>query len=144
MQARICRAKKRNNKGEDGAIEIGEILPFLEHELHRQLISKLKLRGMNALFFFRMQVGLNHNSCICVLLPRLFYQISINDDMIIGVGTGTGLCLAALPVPSAMQFLEVSLMLICIVLSDLVHLNITSIHALLILGHRRKAVHKRG
>ena len=87
VQARICRSKKRTHCGEEGAAEIGDVLPFLEYEVHRQLIGKLKLRGLNALFCFRM-------------------QISVGENMIVGVGTGTGLCLAALPVPPPMQFLE--------------------------------------
>ena len=33
-------------------------------------------------------------------------QISVGENMITGVATGTGLCLAALPVPPPMQFLE--------------------------------------
>ena len=36
--------------------QISEALPFLEYEVHRQLVNKLKLHGMNALFNFRFTV----------------------------------------------------------------------------------------
>ena len=72
IQARVCRPKKRTHRGEEGAVEIGDVLPFLENEIHRQLISKLKLRGMNALFFFRMQVS-HRTLCICGMMSLCRY-----------------------------------------------------------------------
>jgi hypothetical protein len=56
IQVRVCRPKKRTHRGEEGATEIGETLPFLEYEIHRRLLRKLQLRGMNALFSLRIQV----------------------------------------------------------------------------------------
>ena len=32
-------------KGENNAKEISEALPFVEYEIHRQLINKLKMKG---------------------------------------------------------------------------------------------------
>ena len=56
IQARVCRMKKRSHRGEDGAAEIADVIPFLEYDIHRQIISKLRLKGYNALLYFRMQV----------------------------------------------------------------------------------------
>ena len=36
----------RDLKGENNAKEISEALPFVEYEIHRQLINKLKMKGM--------------------------------------------------------------------------------------------------
>lgn len=46
---------KRDCKSELNAREISDGLPFLEYELNRQLMNKLRIKGMNALF------GLNVN-----------------------------------------------------------------------------------
>ena len=48
IQARVCRnqhAQKRNASKEDYAIQVGDSLPFLEHELHQQLMNKMKVGG---------------------------------------------------------------------------------------------------
>lgn len=76
IQARVCRSK-RECKGETCAKEISDVcfqiinylstksnilyvqsLPFLEYELHRQLLTKLKIKGMNALFNISIQSNL--------------------------------------------------------------------------------------
>jgi len=79
VQARVCRAK-RDSHGEASAKEIGDALPFLEYELHRQLISKLKFKGMNCLF----------NLCI---------DVSVGENMLTGIATGTGCFVLGLPTP---------------------------------------------
>ncbi len=53
---RLCRTKKKA-QGEGNATIISNLLPFLEYELHTQLMNKLKLRGMNALFGLRIQIS---------------------------------------------------------------------------------------
>jgi len=55
VQARVCRVKK-NLQGEASATAVSEALPFLEFDLHRQLMYKLKIYGKNALFGLRLQV----------------------------------------------------------------------------------------
>ncbi|XP_023232164.1 C2 domain-containing protein 5-like [Centruroides sculpturatus] len=80
IQARVCRVKK-DGKGEQNAKEISDSLPFLEYELHRQLLNKLKVKGMNGLFGLKVQV-------------------SVGEKMLIGIATGTGAYLTALPSPS--------------------------------------------
>ncbi|XP_037828896.1 C2 domain-containing protein 5 [Lucilia sericata] len=79
LQAQVVRAKK-DLRSELNAKEISDGLPFLEYELHRVLINKLKAKGMNAIFGLKVQV-------------------SIGERMIALVATGTALFITALPVP---------------------------------------------
>ena len=43
IQARVLRLKK-DLKGEHDAREVSDALPFLEYEMHRQLVNKLKVK----------------------------------------------------------------------------------------------------
>lgn len=83
VQARVCRAK-RDWRGESSAKEIGDALPFLEYELHRQLFTKLKFKGLNCLF-------------------NLSVDISIGENMLTGIATGTGCFVLGLPAPDPPQ-----------------------------------------
>ena len=55
VAARVCRLKKKE-KGENNATAVSEAIPFLEYDVHRQLMNKLKIRGMNAVFGLSMQL----------------------------------------------------------------------------------------
>ncbi|XP_059362874.1 C2 domain-containing protein 5 isoform X9 [Carassius carassius] len=83
IQARLCRTKKKA-QGEGNATAISSLLPFLEYELHTQLMNKLKLRSMNALFGLRI-------------------QISVGETMLLGLASATGVYLTALPSPGGIQ-----------------------------------------
>uniref|UniRef100_A0A3B1ID34 C2 domain-containing protein 5 n=1 Tax=Astyanax mexicanus TaxID=7994 RepID=A0A3B1ID34_ASTMX len=83
IQARLCRTKKKA-QGEGNATSISNLLPFLEYELHTQLMNKLKLRSMNALFGLRI-------------------QISIGENMLLGLASATGVYLTPLPSPGGIQ-----------------------------------------
>ncbi|PFX32665.1 C2 domain-containing protein 5 [Stylophora pistillata] len=83
LQARVCRTKKKD-KGEANADIVSSILPFLEYELHQQLLNKLKVKGMNALF-------------------RLHLQISVGESLIIGTASSTAVFLEALPTPPLLK-----------------------------------------
>lgn len=83
LQARVCRTKKKE-KGEANADIVSSILPFLEYELHQQLLNKLKVKGMNALF-------------------GLHLQISVGESLIVGTASSTALFLAALPTPPLLK-----------------------------------------
>ncbi|XP_041113379.1 C2 domain-containing protein 5 isoform X8 [Polyodon spathula] len=83
IQARLCRLKKKA-QGEANATAISNLLPFIEYELHTQLMNKLKLRGMNALFGLRI-------------------QISVGENMLVGLASATGVYLTALPTPGGIQ-----------------------------------------
>ncbi|XP_072097879.1 C2 domain-containing protein 5 isoform X15 [Mobula birostris] len=83
IQARLCRQKKKT-QGEANATAISNLLPFMEYELHTQLMNKLKLRGMNALFGLRV-------------------QIAVGENMLMGLASATGLYVTALPSPGGIQ-----------------------------------------
>ncbi|XP_068507221.1 C2 domain-containing protein 5 isoform X9 [Syngnathus scovelli] len=83
IQARLCRLKKRA-QGEVNATAISNLLPFMEYELHTQLMNKLKLHSMNALF-------------------GLHIQISVGENMLLGLASATGVYLTALPTPGGIQ-----------------------------------------
>uniref|UniRef100_A0A2M4AC52 Putative ca2+-dependent phospholipid-binding protein n=1 Tax=Anopheles triannulatus TaxID=58253 RepID=A0A2M4AC52_9DIPT len=79
IQAQSCRIK-RDLKSEANGKEISDALPFLEYELHKLLVNKLKIKGMNAIF------GLRSN-------------ITIGERTIVLIATGTAVYLTALPKP---------------------------------------------
>nr|XP_044995397.1 C2 domain-containing protein 5 isoform X9 [Jaculus jaculus] len=83
IQARLCRLKKKA-QAEANATAISNLLPFMEYEVHTQLMTKLKLRGMNAVFGLRTQV-------------------SVGETMVMGLASATGVYLAALPMPGGIQ-----------------------------------------
>ncbi|KAF7287724.1 hypothetical protein GWI33_003362 [Rhynchophorus ferrugineus] len=67
-------------RGETIAKEISDGLPFLEYELHRLLINKLKIKGMNAIFGLQI-------------------RITVGEKMIVGVAAGTAMYVSSLPTP---------------------------------------------
>ncbi|GLD96682.1 hypothetical protein PINS_up005365 [Pythium insidiosum] len=83
IQARVCR-QRRKGAGDVNATIVSDALPFLEYELYRQLVVKMKVLGVNAVFAF---------DC----------QIQIGGSLIVGVITGTGLYLPALPPPPTLR-----------------------------------------
>nr|XP_048288573.1 C2 domain-containing protein 5 isoform X18 [Myodes glareolus] len=83
IQARLCRLKKKA-QAEANATAISNLLPFMEYEVHTQLMNKLKLKGMNALFGLRI-------------------QITVGENMLTGLASATGVYLAALPTPGGIQ-----------------------------------------
>ncbi|CAH1153263.1 unnamed protein product [Phaedon cochleariae] len=86
IESYVCRPLK-DVKGEWIAKEISDGLPFLEYELHRLLINKLKIKGMNAIF-------------------GLKFRITVGEKMIIAVATGTAVFLPALPSPSVPKIIS--------------------------------------
>ncbi|XP_017654435.1 C2 domain-containing protein 5 isoform X11 [Nannospalax galili] len=83
IQARLCRLKKKA-QAEANATALSNLLPFVEYEVHTQLMNKLKLKGMNALFGLRI-------------------QITVGENMVMGLASATGVYLAALPMPGGIQ-----------------------------------------
>lgn len=73
IHAQACRYKK-DLKSESNAKEISDALPFLEYDLQRLLVNKLKTKGMNAIFGMKI-------------------SISIGEKMMSLIGTGTGVYL---------------------------------------------------
>lgn len=69
---RLCRLKKKA-QGEVNATAISNLLPFMEYELHTQLMNKLKLRSMNALFGLHIQISVGENMLLGLAVgARLF------------------------------------------------------------------------
>lgn len=79
LRAVVTRPRKKSS-GEISAKVISDYLPFMEYELHRQLLGKLKLKGMNMLYGLQI-------------------QISIGENVIIGMAEATACYAAALPSP---------------------------------------------
>ena len=80
LLAKVLRVKK-DLKGESNAKEISDALPFIEYELHRQLLNKLKVKGMNAIFGLKI-------------------SLSISDRIMIATALGTGVHLSGLAAPT--------------------------------------------
>ncbi|XP_014250746.1 C2 domain-containing protein 5 [Cimex lectularius] len=79
VQALVCR-HKRDCKGELNAKEVSDALPFLEYELHTQLMHRLSAVGANAIVGLRV-------------------ELSLGERVLVGHATGTGITLEALPIP---------------------------------------------
>ncbi|GAM29096.1 hypothetical protein SAMD00019534_122720, partial [Acytostelium subglobosum LB1] len=79
VQARVCRLKKKV-QGDSNATQLSESVPFIEYDLHNQMMYRLKVLGMNAAFGFKT-------------------QITFSDTLIIGVATATAVFLTPLPAP---------------------------------------------
>lgn len=80
LQANVCRPLK-DLRSESNAKEISDGLPFLEYELHRVLVTKLRIKGMNSVFGLKV-------------------RISIGEKMVVGSVTGTAVFLAPLTTPA--------------------------------------------
>lgn len=86
VHAQACRWKK-DLKSESNAKEISDGLPFLEYDLQRLLVNKLKAKGMNAIFGLKISVA-------------------IGEKMMALIGTGTGVYLPALPSPRTPKIVQ--------------------------------------
>ncbi|KAF9936727.1 hypothetical protein BGZ67_002093 [Mortierella alpina] len=83
VEAHVCRSKKRKD-GESNATIVSDAIPFVEYDLHRQLMYKLKIHGLNAIFGLR-------------------FQLTVGDSLIVAVACGTAVYLSALPTPPALR-----------------------------------------
>lgn len=83
IEARVCRTKKRV-QGEANATIVSDAIPFLEYHLHRQLLYKMKVLGMNAVFGLRLQT-------------------IIGESQIVGIATATAVFVPALPPPPVLH-----------------------------------------
>eukprot|EP00116_Pleurobrachia_bachei_P003562 sb/3463824/ len=75
---------KRKQTWEASANSIGQLLPFMEYELHQQLSQTLKIRGMNAV------VGIR-------------YELCVGETAVCSIISGTAVYLAPLPSPSPIR-----------------------------------------
>ena len=83
IEARVCR-QRRKAAGDLDAIVVSEAIPFLEYELMRQLMLKLKVAGLNAAFSVKS-------------------QIQVGNSSILGTITATGVFLRPLPPPALLR-----------------------------------------
>ncbi|XP_038207190.1 C2 domain-containing protein 5 isoform X4 [Zerene cesonia] len=75
------RIRRAPPAAEPGARDISDQLPFLEYELHKLLLAKLRMQGANAIF-------------------SLQTQIAIGERCVMALAAGTAVRLAALPPPA--------------------------------------------
>ncbi|CAI2367364.1 unnamed protein product [Moneuplotes crassus] len=80
LEAKVIKMK-RSERGETNALQISEKILFTEYYLHSQIVKKMKIYSMNALFSFRV-------------------KILIGDKFIFGIAQATAMRLTALPLPS--------------------------------------------
>ena len=85
VQARVCRTRPKST-GETDALAVSEALPFLEFDLARQLMLKLKILGRNACFSLRSEVD-------------------VGSQLIVATATATAVYCEAMPPP---RILEIS------------------------------------
>ncbi|CAG9132687.1 unnamed protein product [Plutella xylostella] len=81
LTAVAARARRAPPQSEPGARDISDQLPFLEYELHKLLLAKLRMQGANAIF-------------------NLQTQIAIGERCVMALASGTAVRLAALPPPT--------------------------------------------
>ncbi|XP_028157950.1 uncharacterized protein LOC114351096 [Ostrinia furnacalis] len=81
LTAVAARTRRAPPAGEPGARDISDQLPFLEYELHKLLLAKLRMQGANALF-------------------NLQTQIAIGERCVMALASGTAVRLTALPPPA--------------------------------------------
>jgi hypothetical protein len=83
IEARICKGKKKE-RGEQNAQKVSEKVFFMEYDLHNQLIKKMRLFSMNAVF-------------------SLSVKITLGDHFIMGVARATAVRVLALPLPPTLS-----------------------------------------
>lgn len=86
IEARVCRIKK-NKIGESNAKQVSDLLPFIEQDLHKQFLYKMKVHGMNSAF-------------------NLQYSIKVGLNYIIATAIATCTLCHALPSPQPLEFIR--------------------------------------
>jgi hypothetical protein len=84
LEARILRMKHKKI-GERNAKSVSSMLPFLEYDLHKQMLHKMRIYHVNAVF-------------------NVTYNIAVEDQYIIATVTGTGVYLECVPDLPSMRF----------------------------------------
>ena len=83
IQARVCRSRPKA-VGESDALAVSEALPFLEYDLARQLMVKLKVLGRNAGFGLKTEVD-------------------VGRQLIVSTSTATAVYCTAMPAPRSLE-----------------------------------------
>ncbi|XP_053615321.1 uncharacterized protein LOC128678069 isoform X1 [Plodia interpunctella] len=80
LTAVAARVRRAPPAGEPAALDISDQLPFLEYELHKLLLAKLRMQGANAVF-------------------NLQTQVSVGERCVLALASGCAVRVAALPPP---------------------------------------------
>jgi len=83
VQARVFRSRTKTT-GETDALAVSEALPFLEYDLARQLMLKLKVLGRNAVFGLKTEVD-------------------VGRQLIVSAATATAVYCTAMPAPRVLE-----------------------------------------
>lgn len=83
IQAHVCRSRPKAI-GETDALAVSEALPFLEYDLARQLMLKLKVLGRNAAFSLKTEVD-------------------VGRQLIVSTATATAVYCTAMPAPRVLE-----------------------------------------
>ncbi|KND04384.1 uncharacterized protein SPPG_00115 [Spizellomyces punctatus DAOM BR117] len=82
LEAHVCRYRKTH--GDSRPSVVSESIPFAQYDIHRQLMYKLRIYGLNAVFGLKI-------------------QYSVGESLMTAVATGTAVFVRALPPPPAMK-----------------------------------------
>eukprot|EP00912_Choanoflagellata_sp_UC4_P000597 UC4_evm2s370 len=78
LHAQVCRTRIRKGKSkQDDAIIVGEYIPFLEYDLYQQLINKMRIHCVNALFGLRIQITVGETLLTAVALATAVRAIPL-------------------------------------------------------------------
>lgn len=86
IEAHVCRQKKIK-LGYSKPTDISESIPFIHYDIHRQLMYKLRIYGLNAIFGLKI-------------------QISLGESMLTAVATGTAVYARALAIPLPLKVMR--------------------------------------
>ncbi|KAM3960821.1 LOW QUALITY PROTEIN: uncharacterized protein ACR2FA_005132 [Aphomia sociella] len=75
LTAVAARVRRAPPTGEPGARDISDQLPFLEYELHKLLVAKLRMQGANALFSLQTQVCVGER-CVLALASGCAHRLA--------------------------------------------------------------------
>ncbi|KAJ3023011.1 hypothetical protein HKX48_004634 [Thoreauomyces humboldtii] len=82
LEAHVCRYRKAH--GDSRPSIISEAIPFAQYDIHRQLMYKLRIYGLNAVFGLKI-------------------QFSVGESLMTAVATGTAAYVRALPAPPPLK-----------------------------------------
>ncbi|KAJ3174916.1 hypothetical protein HDU87_006582 [Geranomyces variabilis] len=82
LEAHVCRYRKTH--GDSRPSIISEAIPFAQYDIHRQLMYKLRIYGLNAVFGLKL-------------------QFSVGESLMTAVATGTAVYVRALPAPPPLK-----------------------------------------
>ncbi|KAJ3290886.1 hypothetical protein HK104_006469 [Borealophlyctis nickersoniae] len=95
----VCRPRK-GKVAELRASVVSESIPFAQYDIHRQLMYKLRIYGLNAAPAAGSDPHRN------ALIPKVFglkIQFTVGESLMTAVATGTAVYVRALPTPPAMK-----------------------------------------